>query len=143
MTVTASHYESRVRSARMFDDTWDRIGERDRDRSQFIRDMTDAGLQVVRCFRCFEPVKVEFGDLTGKPLAQWVEEAGKEVTRQHRDGHHPITVGRDTGEPPAARTVPSRPASATAVFLEPGGSPVITAAVPEVPAQRRKKGRRP
>ena len=124
-----------LRSVRMYDDAWEKIGTRSKERSPFIRDMADAGLDVARCYRCLAPVPVEFRDLTGKPLAQWVEEAGKTVTRQHKTGHHPIVVGREAVPAPAPE-VP-RPAPGSAVFLEPGGSPVITAAVPD-----RKKGRK-
>jgi hypothetical protein len=105
---------SRVRSVRMYDDAWTQIGTRSRDRSPFIRDMTDAGLQGARCYRCFELVPVEFADLTGKPLAEWVAEAQKTVTRQHRDGHHPVTVG---AEPAAAATAPD--SARTVRFVEP------------------------
>lgn len=201
---------SRNRSVRMYDDAWDLIGERDRDHSGLIRDMTDAGLGYARCFRCSVLVPAEFGDLTGKPLADWVAEARKAVTAQHRAGHHPIAVGNghEPGEPvpvktaarkkPAPRTEapvlvaagsaprcgvpvrpgigaalspcarpaghpgqhmseasygrklereaerlrnrvphaePLRPAPGSAVFLEPGGSPVTT----EVPARKRTR----
>ena len=101
---------NRVRSVRMYDDAWALIGTRSRDRSPFIRDMTDAGLQGARCYRCFELVPVEYRDLTGKPLAEWVAEAQKTVTRQHRDGHHPITVGRGQGKPASPGAV---------LFMEP------------------------
>jgi hypothetical protein len=124
---------SRVRTVRMYDDAWDLIGDRAPDHSRFIRDMMEAGVDAARCYRCFELVPVEFGDLTGKPIAEWVAEAGKIVTAQHRQGHHPVTIGNGVGPEPKA-------APGSAVFLEPGGKPVIAAAVPEVPASR--KGRR-
>ena len=97
---------SRVRSVRMYDDAWALIGTRSRDRSPFIRDMTDAGLQGARCYRCFELIPVEYRDLTGKPLAEWVTEAQKTVTRQHRDGHHPITIGRGQDKAAPVGAVP-------------------------------------
>ena len=138
MTQTAERAGKTVRSVRMHDGTWDLMqSRRGMAASTLINDMTEAGLGFARCYRCDEPVPVEYGDLRGKPLAKWVEEAGKTVTRQHRDGHHPITIGRSAGGPGAAGAEPSRPAPGSAVFLEPGGSPVITAAVPD-----RKKGRR-
>src|SRR6185437_4788968 len=80
MTETSERTGTRVRTVRMFDDAWTLIGSRSRDASTFIRDMADAGLGFARCYRCFEMVPVEFGDLTGKPLAEWVAEAGKAVT---------------------------------------------------------------
>ena len=97
MTETAERTGTRVRTVRMFDDAWTLIGSRSRDASTFIRDMADAGLGFARCYRCFEMVPVEFGDLAGKPLAEWVAEAGKTVTAQHRAGHHPVTIGNGTG----------------------------------------------
>lgn len=142
MTVTAgTRGATSIRTIRMYDDAWDLIGGRSRDRSTFIRDMADAGLQAVRCYRCFKLVPVEFGDLTGKPFAEWVAEAQKTVTRQHRDGHHPVTVGRAaasrTGPSGAIPAVAPVVAPGSAVFMEPGGKPVITAPVPD-----RKKGPR-
>ena len=137
MTETTERADrSVVRSVRMHPGTWDLMeSRRGMTASVHIRDMTEAGLGFARCYRCSEPVPVGFGDLTGKPLAEWVAEAGKTVTRQHKTGHHPIVVGREAPAAPAPE-VP-RPAPGSAVFLEPGGSPVITAAVPD-----RKKGRR-
>lgn len=126
---------SRVRTVRMYDDAWDLIGDREPDHSKFIRDMMEAGLGAARCYRCFTLVPVEFGDLTGKPLAEWVAAAGKAVTAQHRDGHHPVTIGNGAG----AEAPKATPGSA--VFLEPGGKPAVTV-VPEVATSRSGKGRR-
>src|SRR5581483_11902355 len=105
MTEAAERTGSRVRTVRMHDDAWTLIGSRSRDASTFIRDMTDAGLGFARCYRCFELVPVEFGDLTGKPLAEWVAGAGKAVTAQHRTGHHPVTIGNGTA-PAAGQAAP-------------------------------------
>lgn len=121
-----------IRSVRMHDGTWAMMqSRRGMVASTLINDMTEAGLQFARCYRCSEPVPVEYGDLTGKPLAEWVGEAGKTVTRQHKTGHHPVTVGREA--PEASRPVPSAPGSA--VFLEPGGSPAVAA----VPDRKRRQ----
>jgi hypothetical protein len=136
MTETAERAGRSVRTVRMHDGTWDLMqSRRGMTASTLINDMTEAGLGFARCYRCFEPVPVEFGDLTGKPLAAWVAEAGKTVTAQHRAGHHPVTIGNGT---PA--TAPQA-APGSAVFREPGGKPVIAAAVPEVPADRNRRGR--
>ena len=120
---------ARVHPVRLYDDTVDLIEREHRSRSEYLRDMADAGLDRARCNRCLRLVKVQYGDLTGRPFAAWVAEAGKTVTRQHKDGHHPITVGRK------AAPVPPRPAPGSAVFLEPGGSPAIAA----VPDRKRRQ----
>lgn len=114
MTDTAETTGKSVRTVRMHDATWDLMqSRRGMTASTLINDMTEAGLGFARCYRCFEPVPVEFGDLTGKPLAEWVAEAGKAVTAQHRDGHHPVTIGN--GTPPATR----RQSPVSPVFREP------------------------
>ena len=115
MTETAERAGSTPatpRTVRFHPDTWGIMeSRRGMTASVHIRDMTEAGLGFARCYRCAEAVPVEFGDLTGKPLAEWVAEAGKAVTAQHRAGHHPVTIGNGT----AAR--PQSPASP--VFREP------------------------
>lgn len=129
---------SRVRTVRMYDDAWDLVGDRAPDHSKFIRDMMEAGLDAARCYRCFALVPVEFRDLTGKPIAEWVAEAGKVVTAQHRTGHHPVTIGNGTPASPEPKATPG-----SAVFREPGGKPVIAAAVPQVPGSGSERGRKP
>src|SRR5581483_11249059 len=128
MTETAERAGKSVRTVRMSDETWEIMqSRRGMTASVLINDMTEAGLGFARCYRCAEAVPVEFGDLTGKPLAEWVAGAGKAVTAQHRTGHHPVTIGNGTA-PAAGQAAPG-----SAVFLEPGGKPVIAAAVPQVP----------
>ncbi len=136
MTETAERVgAAKPRTVRMYDDAWNLMNAREHglraDPSQYTRDMTEAGLGTARCGRCLALVPVEYGDLTGKPLAEWVAEAVKTVTAQHRHGHEPVTIGN---------AAPARPAASpgTVTFLEPGGSPVIAAPVPEA----RGKGRR-
>ncbi len=135
----------RGRSVRFYDDAWDAIEARGRGMvaSAFIRDMAEAGLGYARCYRCSELVPVEFGNLTGKPLAHWVEVAGKTVTRQHRDGHRPVVIGADPPVPAPAAAADDAPATPTLTFLPPAphAVPVVTHPVPEAPA-RAKKGRR-
>lgn len=138
MTETAERAASTPRTVRFHPGTWEIMeSRRGMTASVHIRDMTEAGLGFIRCWTCFEPVPVEFGDLTGKPLAEWIAEAGKAIKAQHRHGHHPVTIGNAAPEAPAPRAAPG-----SAVFLEPGGKPRVAAAVPEVPASRNKKGRR-
>lgn len=132
MTETAERAGNSPRTVRFHPDTWEIMeSRRGMIASVHIRDMTEAGLGFIRCWTCFEPVPVEFGDLTGKPLAEWVAETGKAIKAQHRTGHHPVTIGNATA--PVAQAAPG-----SAVFLEPGGKPVIAAAVPD----RRNGGRK-
>jgi hypothetical protein len=74
-------------------------------------------LDGIRCYRCAldaGPVPLELGDLTGKPLREWLAEAAEEVIRQH-PRHEPVRIGAEPG------TVPSSPlSSGTAMFREPG-----------------------
>ena len=49
----------------------------------------------LRCPRCRDtdpPVPLEFGDLAGKPLGEWVADAAGKVKRQH-PRHEPVRVG--------------------------------------------------
>jgi hypothetical protein len=131
MTETAERVSTTPRTVRFLPGTWEIMeSRRGMTPSVHIRDMTEAGLGFIRCWTCFEPVPVEFGDLTGKPLAEWIAETGKEIKTQHQDGHHPVTIGNEAALAPRA-------APGSAVFLEPGGKPVITAPVPD-----RKEGQR-
>jgi len=156
------------------------------------------------CATAGPPVPVMFGDLTGKPPAEWLGEAARTVRRQH-PRHEPVWIGapppagkpaaaaekppqaiveppapvpaprRETGPRPEEEAAPvaadgelaatvatlqarieemeaaentrrtavtALPAvsGGTAVFLEPGGEPVPSFPVPDVPA-RTKKGR--
>lgn len=123
MTVTDDRpYATRPRSVRMHADAWDLIGGSEKDRSPFMRDMTEAGLDRARCFRCFALVEVEYGDLTGRPLAEWVALARKTVSRQHPH-HRPIVVGAgmDTARPPAPRSASHRRSPAPVRFQAPEG----------------------
>ena len=113
MTETAERTGTTVRTVRIHDDAWALIGDRSRDRSPFIRDMADAGLGYVRCWTCAEMVPAEFGDLTGKPLAEWIAEAARAVKLQHRAGHRPVTIGN------GADAEPRRQPPASPVFREP------------------------
>jgi len=115
MTGTAERTDTTVRTIRMYDDAWDLVGDRHFDHSTFVRDMTDAGLDSARCRRCRKLVPVEFRDLTGRSLAEWVTEARKTVDAQHRTGHHPVVIGNGTPSPTAK--------AAPAVFRERGGNP--------------------
>ena len=53
----------------------------------------------LRCPRCRDtdpPVPLEFGDLAGKTLGEWVADAAAQVKRQH-PRHEPVRVGADHG----------------------------------------------
>ena len=114
MTETAERAGTTPRTVRFLPDTWEIMeSRRGMVPSVHIRDMTEAGLGFIRCWTCFEPVPVEFGDLTGKPLAEWIAETGKAVKAQHRAGHHPVIIGNGAGAEPR-RQPPASP-----VFREP------------------------
>lgn len=89
----------------------------DTDVTTLLTQLLEAQLGFQRCYRCKSgapPVPVEFGDLTGKPLREWLAEAAGEVIRQH-PRHEPVRIGAEPG------TAPSSPLpSGTAMFREPG-----------------------
>jgi hypothetical protein len=65
------------------------------DVSTWIRQAMQARLGYLRCETCREdapPVPLEFGDLTGKPLDEWIAETVEQVRRQH-PRHEPVRVG--------------------------------------------------
>lgn len=142
MTETAQRTDpgpAYPRAVRMYNDAWRKMNAREHglkaDTSQFTRDMTEAGLGYARCSRCFELVPVEFGDLAGRSLAEWVDEAREVVRAQHRAGHHPVTIGNGAGGEGA------KAAPGSAVFLEPGGKAAVTP-VPQARDHSTRKGRR-
>ena len=118
-----------------------------RDVTSFITEAMEVRLGYLRCDRgrCLEhgePVPVEFGDLTGRPMSDWIADAVRTVDRQHPD-HVPVMIGAaPQGVVPATPKTPQRARARTrpgaAVFMEPGREPPVTP-VPEVPD--RKKGR--
>ena len=57
----------------------------------------------IRCHRCAlnaDPVPLEYGDLQGRPLREWVADAVIRVQRQH-PRHEPVTIGAEPSGPPA------------------------------------------
>ena len=81
------------------------------DVTTFLTEAAEARLGYARCYRCAldaGPVPVEFGDLSGRPLDEWIADAVRAAAGQHPH-HQPVRVG--AGERPAAvthRTVPFR-----------------------------------
>ena len=72
-----------------------------RDASQFIRFGADLMLGSIRCGRCDEAVPLEFGDIRGRDMWDWMEDAEKAVLRQKHGDHRPVLVGapkRDNSE---------------------------------------------
>lgn len=121
MTATTDQENKRrVRSVRMWDDTWDLMENRARGAivAPFINGMAEAGLGFARCRTCDALVPVEFDIRPGLPLSHWADVAGRRVSRQHPD-HEPVTI---SSEPSAARPagLPSLP-----VFREPAASGTI------------------
>lgn len=84
-----------------------------RDVTSFITEAAQVRLGYLRCDRgrCLEhepPVPVEFGDLTGRPLSEWIAEAVREVDRQH-PRHEPVFVGARPVPLPQAMFRPPMP----------------------------------
>jgi hypothetical protein len=67
-----------------------------RDASQFIRFGADLMLMSIRCGRCDEAVPLEFGDIRGRDMWDWMEDAEKAVLRQKHGDHRPVLVGAVT-----------------------------------------------
>ena len=64
----------------------------------------EAMLGYIRCYRCKEnapPVPVEFGNLEGRPLREWIAGAEKRIVSQH-PRHEPVTIGAEPATAPAA-----------------------------------------
>ncbi len=105
---------------RFREDLWDdaeRVAQAERsDVTTLLTETMEAMLGHLRCHRCSlaaEPVPVEFGDLTGKPLREWIAGAVKQVVSQHPQ-HEPVVIGEKVSTPATA------PAAAKAVrFMEP------------------------
>jgi hypothetical protein len=90
----------RVR-ADLRDDAGDAAAAGGDDVSTWIREAMQARLNYLRCGKCREtapPVPLEFGDLTGKPLDEWLAETVERVRRQH-PRHEPLTVGAEAPAP--------------------------------------------
>jgi hypothetical protein len=108
------------KSARIWDGTWKDLARLGREEgfapSTLVGDAADLLAGYHRCARCGgTPVPVTFGDLSGRPLREWVAEAEKAVRYQKCKDHRPVLVG--AGTPPAARTEPPAPAPARAARL--------------------------
>jgi hypothetical protein len=79
------------------DDAGDAAEGNRTDVSTWIRQAMQARLNYLRCDTCREdapPVPLEFGDLTGKPMDEWIREAVKQVKRQH-PRHEPVLIGAE------------------------------------------------
>jgi hypothetical protein len=90
----------RVR-ADLRDDAGDAAAAGGDDASTWIREAMQARLNYLRCGKCRDtapPVPLEFGDLTGKPLDEWIAETVERVRRQH-PRHEPVTVGAGVSAP--------------------------------------------
>jgi hypothetical protein len=71
------------------------------DVSAWVRQAMETQLGHLRCYRCSDtapPVPLKFGDLTGRPLDEWIAEAVERVRRQH-PRHEPVTVGAEALAP--------------------------------------------
>ena len=62
--------------------------------STLIGDAADLLAGYIRCARCWgTPVPVTFGDLSGRPLREWMAEAEKAVRYQKCKAHEPVVIG--------------------------------------------------
>jgi hypothetical protein len=157
-----------TKSARIWDGTWEDLTRLGREEnfapSTLAGDTADLLAGYHRCARCGgTPVPVTFGDLSGRPLREWVAEAEKAVRYQKCRDHQHVLVG--AGTPPAATTEPPAPPSAraaelvslaagnghdvttaselpppdpTLAFQAPGTAKVVTASVPEARRSARQ-----
>lgn len=77
------------------------------DRTALVRRVLEVALGYIRCEKCDyrtpdgPGIPVEFGDLTGFPLGEWIARAAEQVARQHPD-HEPVIVGGQSGIRPEA-----------------------------------------
>jgi hypothetical protein len=93
-------------------------GDADSDVTTLLTQLLEAvALDGARCYRCkldAPPVPLEYGDLQGRPLREWLAEAAEEVIRQH-PRHEPVRIGAEPGPAPSSPL-----SSGTAMFREPG-----------------------
>jgi len=120
-------YDRHGHTMRFREDLWGEVestaAAEKSDITTFLTEAAEAMLGYIRCHRCppgADPVPAEYGDLTGKPLRDWVAGAVKQVQRQH-PRHEPVWIG---AEPPVPAPV---------VFMPPTPAPV--------PDHGGKKGR--
>ena len=98
------------------------------DRTALVRRLLEVALGYIRCEKCDyrspdgPGIPVEFGDLTGFPLGEWIARAAEQVARQHPD-HEPVIVGGQSGARPAAPR--KRKAGAPPVAANPGKAATI------------------
>ena len=77
------------------------------DRTALVRRLLEVALGYIRCEKCDyrspdgPGIPVEFGDLTGFPLGEWIARAAEQVARQHPD-HEPVIIGGQSGTRPEA-----------------------------------------
>jgi hypothetical protein len=97
----SGHLISLRARADLRDDAGDAAAADGIDASTWIREAMQARLNYLRCGKCREtdpPVPLEFGDLTGRPMDEWIAEAVERVRRQH-PRHEPVTVGAEAPAP--------------------------------------------
>ena len=90
------------------------------DVTSLLTQCLEAQLGHLRCYRCKPgnpPVPVTFGDLTGKPLREWLTGAAETVIRQH-PRHEPILIGAEPASLALVAADLDTPRSP--VFREPG-----------------------
>ena len=109
-------WDRHTHSLRFREDLWaeaERIA--DPDVTTLLTQCLEAQLEYLRCYRCkldAPPVPVEFGDLTGRPLREWLADAAEVVISQH-PRHEPVRIGAGPSSPAAGAPLSPR-------FREPG-----------------------
>jgi hypothetical protein len=68
------------------------------------------GLRCPRCNLDADPVPLEYGDLAGRALREWVVDAKSRVRRQH-PRHEPVWLGAEPSAPAPMVFMPPMPAA--------------------------------
>ena len=108
-------WDRHVRTMRFRDDDWDSADSAAwagrADVTTIATWAMEAMSGYLRCGkgRCHDEapsVPVEFGDLTGRPLGEWIAEAVARIERQHPH-HEPVMIGAEPASPAAPSAAPA------------------------------------
>jgi hypothetical protein len=105
-------------SLRFRDDTWQEIRDladaENSDHTRFVNEAAEARCGFARCFRCGQPVPVEWGNLRGMSLDDAITEAVRAAAGQKCRAHETVRIGAEQ----AAFTSPG-----AVLFIEPAVKP--------------------
>jgi hypothetical protein len=152
MTATQAGRRN-TRSFRAWDGTWEDLAKTGRDENfapaTLLSDTADVLAGYIRCARCGgTPVPVQFGNLAGRPLWEWIGEAERAVRFQKCKDHQPVRIGAAPDDPvrhlqqDIPGLVPASELAApagSAVFQTAGGSRVVAAPAPAATTDKRRK----